>query len=875
MLPKAENFTQAKNYLIAVASLDIEAVYKKLSTNANGLDLREVRDRIAKFGKNNVAHAKPKAWYWMLLSNFNNPFVLVLLLLGSVSILTYDFKGAILVAAMVLLAVLLRFFQEFRSSRAAEALRLMVRIKASVKRATPNQDPSLSNRAEIPIEDLVPGDVVYLTAGDMVPADIRLISAKDLFISQATLTGESIPVEKYFLPIETDTLSDPLSKNNLCFMGTSIMSGYGEGIVINTGALTYFGSLAQDINNQRPQTNFDKGINAITWLLIKFICVMVPIIFFINGILKGNWQESFLFSIAVAIGITPEMLPMIVTTNLAKGAVAMSKLKVIVKRLNSIQSLGAMNILCTDKTGTLTQDKIILEKYLDAVGVESNRVLEYGYLNSFFQSGLKNMMDLAILEHANQLKELNIHSDYDKVDEIPFDFVRKRMSVIIKHTDEPDILICKGAAEELINLCTQVELQNQGVQVIDNERKASIINMARKINADGFRVITVAYKIFSKNKTQYSIEDEQDLVFLGLMAFLDPPKETARMALELLHDYNVQVKILTGDTDIITQAICRVVNLPHEHILLGSELDLLSDPELSAKVEQTTIFAKLTPMHKARIIKILKAQGNVVGYLGDGINDAAGLFEADVGISVDTATDIARESADIILLEKSLLVMVDGVIKGREVYGNIIKYIKMAVSSNFGNVLSMLIASAFLPFLPLLPLQILIQNLLYDFSQLSIPWDKMDDAFLKIPRQWDTHRIGNFMLCVGPISSIFDLLTFSLLWFVYGANSIANQALFHSGWFVEGLLTQTLIIHVIRTTKIPFIQSIATTPVIFTSALIMAIGIYLPFSPLASSFKLIPLPGSYFIWLVLILLSYCTLTQFIKVLYIKHFHSWL
>lgn len=875
MLYKAENFTQAKKYLLTIASLDTDALYQDLLTSANGLDLNEVAERNTRFGKNNIAHAKPKAWYWMLLTNFNNPFVFVLLVLGSVSILTYDYKGAILVAVMVLLAVLLRFFQEFRSSKAAEALRLMVRIKASVKRRAPGKVSSLSNRAEIPIEDLVPGDVVYLTAGDMVPADIRLISSKDLFISQATLTGESIPVEKYFLPVEEDTLSDPLSKNNLCFMGTSIMSGYGEGLVINTGALTYFGSLAQDINNQRPQTNFDKGINAITWLLIKFICVMVPIIFFINGILKGNWQESFLFSIAVAIGLTPEMLPMIVTTNLAKGAVAMSKLKVIVKRLDSIQSLGAMNILCTDKTGTLTQDKIILERYLDADGIESNRVLEYGYLNSFFQSGLKNMLDVAILEHASTLEDLNIKKDYEKIDEIPFDFVRKRMSVIIRHGNDPDILICKGAAEELIGLCAQLDLQGQGLQLISNERKASIINLARKINADGFRVITVAYKVCPKNKIQYLMEDEKNLVFLGLMAFLDPPKETARKAIELLHDYNVQIKILTGDTDLITQAICREVNLPHDHALVGSELDLLTDLELSTKVEQTSIFAKLTPMHKARIIKILKAQGNVVGYLGDGINDAAGLLEADVGISVDTATDIARESADIILLEKSLLVMVDGVIKGREVYGNIIKYIKMAVSSNFGNVLSMLIASAFLPFLPLIPLQILIQNLLYDFSQLSIPWDKMDEAFLKIPRQWDTHRIGNFMVCVGPISSIFDMVTFTLLWFVYGANNIANQALFQSGWFIEGLLTQTLIIHVIRTTKIPFLQSLAATPVILTSALIMAICIYLPYSPLASSFKLIPLPGSYFIWLVLILLSYCSLTQVVKIIYIKHFHSWL
>jgi Mg2+-importing ATPase len=689
MLSKPDNLAQAKKYLLDASKLDTEALYASLSTNPDGLDSNSVRMRIARFGKNNIAHIKPKAWYWMLLTNFNNPFVLVLFFLGSVCILTNDTKGAILVSAMVLLAVLLRFFQEYRSSRAAEALRAMVRIKTTVGRiAKVDKLKSLSKKKEIPLEDLVPGDIVYLTAGDMVPADIRVTESKDLFISQAALTGESMPVEKHFLKVGTiigydnkENLSDPLSINNLCFMGTSIISGYGKGVVINTGEFTYFGSLANDINTQRPQTSFDKGINAVTWLLIKFICIMVPIIFVINGILKGNWQESFLFSIAVAIGITPEMLPMIVTTNLAKGAVAMSKLKVIVKKLNSIQSLGAMNILCTDKTGTLTQDKIILDRFLDANGSENICVLEYGYINSFFQSGLKNMLDIAVLDHAQLIDSPILHNEYKKIDEIPFDFVRKRMSVVVRRGIEPDMLICKGAAEELIEMCTLIDRQEEIIQCMTKESKQDMLSLARKINADGFRVIAVAYRKILQNKPRYSIDDEKDLVFLGLMAFLDPPKETARGALQLLSDYNINVKVLTGDTDIITQSICRIVNLPYGNTLVGAEIDLMTDLELSTEIEKTTIFAKLSPMHKARIIKLLKSNGNIVGYLGDGINDAAALREADVGISVDTATDIARESADIILLEKSLLVLSDGVIKGREVYGNIIKYIKMTVSS--------------------------------------------------------------------------------------------------------------------------------------------------------------------------------------------------
>jgi len=871
-----------KKQILKISSLDIEEVFTLLQTSRQGLNYEEVEQRLQEYGNNDIAKEKPPIWYWMILNNFSNPFILVLIVLGTVSYLTDDLRGTLVVSIMVVISVLMRFIQEFRSSRAAEALRIMVRIKATVRRIKEEADKKKGKgKVDVPLEELVPGDIVYLSAGDMIPADVRLIRSKDLFISQSALTGESMPVEKYDIgasmvksTLENFKESDnPLERNNLCFMGTSVVSGFGKAVVIATGQHTYLGSLSASITGYRSETSFDKGINKVTWLLIRFILVMVPIIFLINGLLKGNWKDSFLFAIAVAVGLTPEMLPMIVTANLAKGAVAMSRFKVIVKRLNSIQSLGAMDILCTDKTGTLTQDKIILEKYLDSSGEESVRVLEHAFLNSFFQSGLKNMLDRAILHHSQIERQLIMQEDYEKVDEIPFDFIRKRLSVIVAE-GEQRLLVCKGAVEEVLKICTQIEYQNEIVaKTTDHTRLMT--EMADELSRDGFRVIAVAYKAVPLIAKSYSVADEEKLIFLGVMAFLDPPKETAAQAIKVLNDHYIKVKILTGDNEIVTQRVCKEVNLPIENILLGHEIEKMSDAELSDKVEHTTVFAKLTPLQKSRIIKTLQANDHIVGFLGDGINDAVGLRDADVGISVDSATDIARESADIILLEKSLLVLGEGVLKGRGIYGNIIKYIKMTTSSNFGNVFSVLVASAFLPFLPMLPLQLLIQNLLYDFSQLSIPWDKMDKEFLKRPRTWDPKGIARFMIFIGPISSIFDMTTFALMWFVYQANTLAEQSLFQTGWFVEGLLSQTLIVHMIRTKKIPFIQSVATVPVILTTALIMAMGLYLPFSVLGPVIQLTFLPGSYFFFLVVTLLSYCILAQLVKVWYIKKFRAWL
>jgi len=878
---QSKDRVQSTTFLLKISDLEVEKLWNVLQTTHQGLTSDEVQKRIQEYGHNTIVQEQYLKWYWVLLNNFQNPFILVLLLLGILSYITEDMTGTLVVLTMIIISVLMRFIQEYRSSRAAEALRMMVQTKAMVKRIFLDEQTGaqIEVKKEIPIEALVPGDVVNVSAGDMIPADIRLIQSKDLFISQAALTGESIPVEKGDIGFSTKEIvktdpMNPFDRNNLCFMGTSVVSGFGEAVVVATGKQTLFGSLVKNVVGYRAETNFDRGINSVTWILIRAIVAIVPLIFIINGLDKGDWKEAFLFSIAVAVGLTPEMLPMVVTTNLAKGAVAMSRFKVIVKRLNSIQNFGAMDILCTDKTGTLTQDKIILEKYLDIEGQEDLQVLEFGFLNSYYQSGLKNMLDRAVLEHANIRKKLNLQENYKKIDEIPFDFTRKRLSVVVQRETEDHLMICKGSLDGLLGISHHVHHAGEIVPMNEIYRH-KIIETHDQFSRDGLRVIAVGYKTLPLTNKAYSKEDEQAIIFLGFMTFLDPPKETASAAIEMLNQYGVKVKVLTGDNDIITKRICKEVNLPFDHVLLGSEIESMSDAELSNVVETTNVFAKLTPLQKSKILTLLKRNGHVVGFLGDGINDAAALRESDVGVSVDTATDIARESADIILLEKSLLVLVEGVIKGREVYGNIVKYIKMTTSSNFGNVLSVLVSSIFLPFLPMMPLQLLVQNLLYDFSQLSIPWDKMDKEFLATPKTWDPRGMILFMVCLGPISSIFDMVIFWILWNVYGANTSEHQSLFQTGWFVEGLLSQTLIVHMIRTRKIPFIQSNATFPVLVTTALIAGIGLYLPFSKLGGGIQLMPLPDSYFAWLLLIILAYCAAIQLVKFIYIKRFNRWL
>jgi|GEM_PF-33889 len=807
-----------------------------------------------------------------------------------------DWRTVIVMSTMIIVSALLRFWQEFRSTKAAEKLKAMVRTTATVIRKTDDKEDtsdatlisamgSTPGKKEIAMSELVPGDIIQLSAGDMIPADIRLLQTKDLFVSQSALTGESMPVEKIdnlaaVVEKKADavvtSISDPLSIDTLCFLGTNVVSGSATAVVVATGEHSMFGSLAKSVLGHRAMTSFDRGVNKVSWVLIKFMLAMVPIIFVINGVLKEDWKEAFLFGIAVAVGLTPEMLPLVVTANLAKGAVAMSRRKVIVKRLNSMQNFGAMDVLCTDKTGTLTEDKVVLVRHLDVESRESESVIGLAYLNSFHQTGLKNLIDAAVIARMEERFPEMAHQqrNFRKVDEIPFDFVRRRMTVIVQKDSGHQLMVCKGAVEEIFDISTKIEKNGEFVP-LQPETRTRVRELVSTLNRDGLRVIGVAYRILPNKSEHYTISDEADMVLAGYIGFLDPPKPSAQAAIKALHDSGVAVKILTGDNEIVTAKVCREVGLDHRRIVLGSETENFSDTELADVAENAVVFAKMNPMQKARVIRALQSKKHTVGYMGDGINDAAALRDADVGISVDTAVDIAKESADIILLEKSLLVLEEGVLQGRAVFGNIIKYIKMTASSNFGNVFSVLIASAFIPFMPMLPIMLLILNLLYDFSQLFLPWDRMDQDFLERPRKWQAGGLARFMILIGPISSIFDVTTFLLLWFVYHANSAAHQAFFQSGWFIESLLSQTLIVHMIRTQKIPFIQSTASVPILISTSIIMAIGIVIPFTSFGVSVGMVPLPMSFFPWLALTLVGYCMLTQVLKTAYIKKFGDWL
>ena len=843
------------------ARQDIPAVLEKLNTTPTGLTQQEVEARLEQVGYNEVAKEKHQTWVMRLWDNVKNPLVILLSVLGVVSYLTGDLRATIVIFLMVLLGIVLRYVQESRADTAAEKLKAMVSTTATVIREGRSQ--------EIPLKELVPGDIVRLSAGDMVPGDVRLLSAKDLFLNQAALTGESMPVEKLAMPVGEE-IGNPLEMQNICFLGSNVESGTGTAVVVQTGSSTYFGSLAGSIVGQRQLTSFDKGVNGFTWLMIGFMAVMVPLVFVFNVLSKGNWVEAFLFALAVAVGLTPEMLPMIVTVNLSKGAISMSRKKVIVKRLNSIQNFGAMDVLCTDKTGTITEGRIVLEKHMDVQGNPSERVLHYGYMNSYYQTGLKNLMDEAILRHVELNADLQVDELYRKIDELPFDFHRRRMSVIVEDNQDHHILICKGAVEEIMHLSTHVEVGGDVLPVTpehDERRKERV----RQLNSEGFRVIAVAYRVFpgQDDAPHYTIQDESEMTLLGYMAFLDPPKASAPEALQRLHEHNVDVKILTGDNDVITGTICRQVGIPVENMLLGPAVEGMSDEQLQAAVEAATVFAKLSPAHKERIIRALQRKGHVVGFMGDGINDAPALKAADVGISVNSAVDIAKESSDIILLENSLLVLEEGVVEGRKVFGNIIKYIKMAASSNFGNMFSVLGASLFLPFLPMLPIQVLSNNLLYDFSQTAIPTDEVDPEWLERPRKWEIGSLRRFILYIGPISSIFDYMTYFIMLYVFHAWN--NPDLFHTGWFVESLFTQTLIIHVIRTNKIPFLQSRASRSLLFTSLVIVLVGAWLTISPLAGTLGFVPLPALYWPLLLGMLVAYVFLTQIVKMWFVRRF----
>lgn len=867
--------------LIKFGTMEKELLLKEMNNSLNGYSEEYAETLRDEYGSNEISQEKPETVFSRLISAFINPFTIVLIILAMISVFTdvilaapedRSFKTVIVITLMVTISGLLRFIQESRSNKAAEKLKAMVYTTVTVER---------EGKKEINLSEIVPGDIVYLAAGDMIPADVRIIASKDLFISQSALTGESEPVEKCDIPMGRVT-ENPLELSSLAFMGSNVISGSATCIVLATGNYTCFGSMAKAITGKNVVTSFDKGINSVSWVLIRFMMFMVPVVLFVNGFTKGDWLEAFLFALSVAVGLTPEMLPMIVTTNLAKGSVAMAKKKTVVKHLHSMQNFGAMDILCTDKTGTLTQDKVVLEYHLDIHGNENERVLRHAFLNSYFQTGLKNLMDVAILVHADKEPYRSLEQKYIKVDEIPFDFNRRRMSVVIKDAEGKTQLITKGAVEEMLAISTYAEY-NGKVQSLTDEIRKEILTTVKKLNQDGMRVIAVAQKNNPSVENVFSVKDEADMVLMGYLAFLDPPKETTKAAIKALNDYGVAVKVLTGDNDSVTKCICKQVGMKVENLLLGTDIDQMVDELLAKEVETTSVFAKLSPQQKARIVRILRENGHVIGFMGDGINDAAAMRAADVGISVDTAVDIAKESADIILLEKDLMVLEEGIVEGRKTFGNIIKYIKMTASSNFGNMFSVVAASAFLPFLPMLPVQIILLNLIYDISCLSIPWDNMDKDYLKKPRKWDASSIGKFMLWIGPTSSVFDIITYIIMFFIicpavtggaYGAEGVDKvlfASLFNAGWFVESLWSQTLVIHMIRTPKIPFIQSRASLPVLLFTTLAITVGTIIPYTPFGTSIGMSAMPLSYFPWLIGMIICYMTLATFLKTMYRKRY----
>nr|WP_317119152.1 magnesium-translocating P-type ATPase [Clostridium neonatale] len=882
---KNNNLNYIDENLLKVSRLTNEVVLENMGTSMNGFQDERVEELREIYGENKISHEKPDSALKRIFDAFVNPFTIVLFLLAIISLFTdvilvskkdHDFTSIIIMTMMVTISGVLCLVQETRSNNSAKKLKEMVKTTVAAER---------NGKKEISLEEVVPGDIIYLAAGDMIPADLRILVAKDLFVAQSALTGESEPVEKCFEPMINEAQT-PLECTNIGFMGTNVISGTAIGVVIATGDNTYFSTMAKGITEKKVLTSFDKGVNSVSWLLIKFMMVMVPIVFFVNGFTKGDWLQAFLFALSVAVGLTSEMLPMIVTTNLAKGAVQMAKKKTVVKSLNSIQNFGAMDVLCTDKTGTLTQDKVVLEYHLDIHGNEDMRVLRHAFLNSYYQTGLKNLMDIAILEYADNASFKVLIDQYVKVDEIPFDFNRRRMSVVIKDTSGKTQLITKGAVEEMLQISKYAEYKGN-VEVLTDEIKEEILETVEKLNKEGMRVIGIAQKNNPSVQGVFSVNDECEMVLMGYLAFLDPPKESTKAAVEALKNYGVAVKILTGDNDEVTRCICRQVGIKADKILLGSDIDEMDDELLAAEVEEVSIFAKLSPNQKGRIVSVLRENGHIVGFMGDGINDALAMKKADVGISVDTAVDIAKESADIILLEKDLMVLEDGVIEGRRTFGNIIKYIKMTASSNFGNMFSVLVASIALPFLPMLPIQILILNLIYDISCISIPWDNVDKDYLQVPRKWDASSIGKFMLWIGPTSSLFDIVTYAVMFFIicpmvchggyndYGVNKTLFMAVFNAGWFVESLCSQTMVIHIIRTAKIPFINSRASGAVILSTIIAITVGIAIQYTSIGRALQMVSMPIMYFGWLIVILLCYIIVASAIKEVYKKYYGEFL
>ncbi|MEA5051497.1 MAG: magnesium-translocating P-type ATPase [Oscillospiraceae bacterium] len=847
------------------AAMTPDGVLAALSCTAAGLSAQEAEERLTQYGPNQVHSAKLTPWYVFLFKSFLDEFILVLLALGVVSVFLGDGLGAGIIFLLAALSAALRFVQDYNAYRESEKLRTLIRAHVDVRR-----DGSLG---KADIDDIVPGDVVELGSGSIVPADLYLLSSRDLFISQSMFTGESMPVEKKAGPC--DASKDSPELDNICLMGCDVRSGSGVGVVIRTGRSTYLGDISQTADSTKEKTSFELGLQGITKTMLRYMIVVVLCVFAVNGFVKKDWLSAFMFSISVAVGITPGMLPMIVNATLARGAQFLAKKKTIVKNLSAIQNLGAIDVLCTDKTGTLTADAIVLQRYLDADGRQDRRILDYAYLNSYFSTGIKNLIDRAILSYGEENGIRTDVSAYEKIDEIPFDYDRRRMSVVIRGDDGRHRLITKGATEELIKICTRVR-RGEADEPLTDEAVQKVLRNAADLGADGMHVIAIAEKREHIDVRTFSGADEKDMTFLGYVAFLDPPKPDVKKAVRSLHEAGVAVKVLSGDAEPVVRNICRQVGIRAVRSLTGDEVETMDDAALRAAVEQADIFARLAPMQKQRVVVALRANGHVVGYMGDGVNDAPSLRSADVGISVDTATDIAKESSDIILLEKSLSVLRDGVFEGRRIYGNIMKYMKMALSSTFGNAFSVLAASIFLPFLPMLPIQMLIQNLIYDFTQIAIPWDNVDPEFMRRPKKWDARDLSRFMGVLGPVSSVFDVATFAVLWFVLGYRTAGAQALFQTGWFIEGLISQTLIVHFIRTSRIPLLQSCADVRLVFSSFVGILAALLLPHALSGiASFHFAVMPMSYYGWLALILVCYAAAIEGVKRLYIKKTGGWL
>lgn len=876
-----------------------------LNTTLCGLEPGKVEENRSEYGSNKVTREKKKTLPQRLAGAFINPFTAILFCLALVSSFTdmifphfslfgcvpkdFDCLTVVIILTMVFLSGTLRFVQESRSGNAAEKLLAMITTTCTVTRKG-------QEMAEIPLDEVVVGDIVHLSAGDMLPADVRILDAKDLFVSQASLTGESEPIEK--IPMVNETRDAITDYTNIAFMGSNVISGSASAVVVTVGDHTLFGSMASEVAHEAVETSFSKGVNAVSWVLIRFMLVMVPLVFVANGITKGDWLSAFLFGISIAVGLTPEMLPMIVTTCLAKGAVSMSKKQTIVKNLNSIQNFGAIDILCTDKTGTLTQDKVVLEYHLNVNGEDDLRVLRHAYLNSYFQTGYKNLMDVAIIqkteeEEADDPQLVDLSEHYVKVDEIPFDFARRRLTTVVQNQDGKTQMVTKGAVEEMLSICSFAECDGK-VRPMTKELKSRILATVDDLNEKGFRVLAIAQKSNPSPAGAFGVTDECDMVLMGYLAFLDPPKESTADAIKALKAHGVTTKILTGDNDKVTRTICKQVGLKVRNMLLGSDLENMSDQELAKAAETTDVFAKLTPDQKARVVSVFRENGHTVGFMGDGINDASAMKSADIGISVDTAVDVAKESADIVLLEKDLMVLEEGIIEGRKTYANMIKYIKMTASSNFGNMFSVLAASALLPFLPMESLQLIFLNLIYDLSCTAIPWDNVDEEFISVPRKWDASSVGSFMMWIGPTSSVFDWMTYIFMYFVFcplfvsrgvlyndlashfaGADLVRMQtayvAMFQTGWFIESMWSQTLVIHMIRTPKLPFIQSHASAPLTLMTFTGIGVLTIIPFTTFGRMLGFVALPTAYFAYLIPCILLYMVLATSLKKAYVRHY----